>query len=252
MTHHEIQERLDEFLDGMLLREEARLVETHLASCEMCRREKEALAELLARAGELPREIAPPRDLWPQIEARLDQRRIPLPGLELRPSDAPVAPIEEPQVISLEARRAARSPRRATWRAWGVRAAAALALIVLSSTITAVLMRQESQEPQLATQEPVRAQPGVTALVAFEPTEAEYIRTADDLAAVLDSRRHLLAPETVRVVEENLRIIDRAIAEARAALEADPNNVDLTHMLGGTYQQKIEMLQHAAQLPLRI
>jgi hypothetical protein len=56
----------------------------------------------------------------------------------------------------------------------------------------------------------------------------------------------------VRVVEENLRIIDRAIAESRAALEADPNNVDLTHMLGGTYQQKIEMLQHAAQLSLRI
>ncbi|HEV2132387.1 MAG TPA: zf-HC2 domain-containing protein [Longimicrobiaceae bacterium] len=251
MTHYEIQERLDEFLDGMLPREEAMLVETHLATCEACRREKESLAELLARAGELPREIAPPRDLWLDIAARLDQRRIPLRGLELHAADT-TAPAAEPQVISLDARRAARSTRRAAWMAWGVRAAAALALIVLSSTITAVLMRQGPQEAQLATQQAAPARPGITALVAFEPTEAEYIRTADDLAAVLDSRRHLLAPETARVVEENLRIIDRAIAEARAALEADPNNVDLTHMLGGTYQQKIEMLQHAAQLPLRI
>ncbi|CAN5523245.1 hypothetical protein BH24GEM3_BH24GEM3_01490 [soil metagenome] len=251
MTHHEIQGRLDEFLDGMLPREEARLVEAHLATCEACRREKEALAELLARAGELPREIAPPRDLWLDIAARLDQRRVPLPGLELHASDA-AAPATDPQVISLDARRAARSPRRAAWMAWGVRAAAALALIVLSSAITAVLMRPGPQEAQLATQRAAPARPGVTALVAFEPTEAEYIRTADDLATLLDSRRHLLAPETVRVVEENLRIIDRAIAESRAALEADPNNVDLTHMLGGTYQQKIEMLQHAAQLSLRI
>lgn len=253
MTHHEMQERLEGFLAGTLMPAEARLVEAHLTGCEECRREKEALARLLARAAELPRGITPPRDLWPEIAARLETKPIVLPGGVVHAPGTREISAGETPVISLEERRAVRAPLRVAWTTWAVRAAAALLLVVLSSAITVMVMRQGQDGPQLVQQvPPATARPGVTALVAFGPTEAEYIRTADDLAAVLDSRRDSLSPETVRIVEENLRIIDRAIAEARAALEADPNNVDLTHMLGGMYQQKVEMLQNAAQLPLRI
>jgi hypothetical protein len=55
-------------------------------------------------------------------------------------------------------------------------------------------------------------------------------------------------PAIVQTVEENLRVMNAAIANAKAALEADPLNNDVAAILNATYQSKVHMLQRAVQL----
>jgi predicted anti-sigma-YlaC factor YlaD len=71
MTCSEIDERLDDYVDGTLSENEFQEVELHLASCADCRAAEERLRQLLARAAALPRERTPGRDLWPEVAERL-------------------------------------------------------------------------------------------------------------------------------------------------------------------------------------
>jgi hypothetical protein len=75
-----------------------------------------------------------------------------------------------------------------------------------------------------------------------------YQSAIDELTGVLTAKRDELDPETVRVLEENLRVIDRAIAESRAALEADPASKHLSRMLNDAYNAKLGVLRRAVQL----
>ncbi len=52
----------------------------------------------------------------------------------------------------------------------------------------------------------------------------------------------------MRAIEENLLIIDRAIAQAQRALSADPVSIYLNEHLTATMRQKLEFLQRAAQM----
>jgi len=74
MTHDDVLARLDARADGTLSRTELTAVEAHLAGCEACRREAEALERLLAETRALPRSIMPERELWDGIDARLTPR----------------------------------------------------------------------------------------------------------------------------------------------------------------------------------
>ena len=71
---------------------------------------------------------------------------------------------------------------------------------------------------------------------------------AEDLERVLAEGRGRLAPATVAVLERNLALIDAAIVEARAALEADPANADLRALLWGAHRQKLDLLDRATRL----
>lgn len=62
---------LDAYVDGDAAPDLAAEVETHLVTCPSCREQLHALRSLLAKAGQLPREIRPATDLWPGIEAQL-------------------------------------------------------------------------------------------------------------------------------------------------------------------------------------
>jgi hypothetical protein len=56
---------------------------------------------------------------------------------------------------------------------------------------------------------------------------------------------------TVRVVRQNLAVIDRAIRQAQRALRRDPGNTYLNLHLANTMRQKIELLRHANALASR-
>jgi hypothetical protein len=64
-----------------------------------------------------------------------------------------------------------------------------------------------------------------------------------DLQDILTRNESRLDTATVRVVRENLAVIDRAIAEARGALEADPGNAYLNLHLADTMRRKLELLR---------
>ena len=239
LDHRHVQDRLDHYLDGELSEDERLLVEEHLGRCDDCLDEVDALRAIRDGARFLPREITPPRDLWPEIAARIRAEAA-------RTGAQPVAAPREAIEVDFSA---ARAPRFS--RAWVLRIAAAIALVVASSSATALLMRGPGGAPVATLPTNTARPPAKTALAAFAPTEVEYQGTVAELYAELQTQRGRLSPETIATVEENLRIIDAAIAESRAALEADPGNARIPLLLSGVYRKKVELLQHAVQLSAR-
>jgi anti-sigma factor RsiW len=242
MNHEMIEARLDDFVDGLLSEDEQYVVQGHLNGCEACRAEVQTIRELQTAAHALPRQIAPPRDLWAGIAARIEQER---------EAEQPAEPESEERVKVIRVDFGQRS-RPAWWMGRGMLAAAAILLMIVSSSVTALLMRSGPAAPGAPIAGTVMApsQPGQpnSALVAFEPAEQVMVETVEQLEFALEAQRDQLSPATVAVVEENLRIIDHAIREARAALEADPNNRDLTFLLMDVYKKKVDLLQNAVQI----
>jgi len=78
--------------------------------------------------------------------------------------------------------------------------------------------------------------------------EREYERATAELMAALDTRRVSLSPETTASIDENLKVIDQALAEVRAALEKDPASARLGRMLASTHEKKIETLRRVLKL----
>ena len=88
-----------------------------------------------------------------------------------------------------------------------------------------------------------------------EPASAELV--GGDAAAVDDESSNTRVRgqtvrferiSTVRVLEQNLAVIDRAIVEAGRALAADPGNAYLNAHFARTMRRKLDLLRQAATL----
>jgi anti-sigma factor RsiW len=237
MTHEQILDLLDDFVGGDLPPREERDVRRHLMQCEGCRAEEQALRALLDEAAALPDEIVPERDLWTDIAPRLQSRGS---------LDESADTLTEVRVIG---------PRPARPLPWWMLAAASIALVATTSFATLQLSGRGAGEtvPAIESQQAQRPQGAaprseITALAAFRPAEEEYEKAISDLEIVLRTQRGRLAPQTAATLEANLRIIDQAIQESRAALAADPNSAELTHMLSDAYDTKLNVLRRAVSL----
>jgi hypothetical protein len=81
------------------------------------------------------------------------------------------------------------------------------------------------------------------------PAAAEHYDAAiAELEGALAAGRGRLDTATVRQIEQNLAVIDRAIAQARAALAADPADAYLNHHLADTMRRKLQLLRRASTL----
>ena len=89
-------------------------------------------------------------------------------------------------------------------------------------------------------------------LASFRATEGEYARTIDELRTAFEAQRSQLSPGTVNTVLRSLAVVDSAIAEARSALLADPNNRTLVDLLSASYQRKLDLLRRTSELGSRI
>jgi hypothetical protein len=69
------------------------------------------------------------------------------------------------------------------------------------------------------------------------------------LQKIVTDRRTQLDSSTVAIIERNLRIIDAAIAQSRAALANDPASRLLSDQLTHALDKKVELLRTAALLP---
>jgi len=219
-------DRLSEYVDGSLEAGEALALETHLAECAECAATLQGLRAVTARAAALPpRE--PARDLWPGIAARL------APRSAERPSPfAALATVLRGFFEGLTARRLSLSLPQL--------AAAALALVLVSGGAVWIAFRAHpTPAPAPA---PVALQPA-PAPEATSVGFAQYDSAIAELERVLSARRSSLDTSTVRVVEQNLAAIDRAIAEARRALAADPTDPYLHDHLANTMRRKMGLLR---------
>lgn len=210
MTCTELDQLLDGYLEETLDPTRRAELEAHLRGCEACRILTAQMRGVVASAAALPRSVRPPHNLWPDIAERLASRST------------------RPPVRSIP------------WRRWAPVAVAAVLLIAVTAVVTARLSRSEA--PVAATAPPV--QPYIEGFAA----DREYVLAAEDLERVLAEGRGRLAPATVAVLERNLALIDAAIVEARAALEADPANADLRALLWGAHRQKLDLLDRATRL----
>ncbi len=163
---------------------------------------------LMERAGRLPRELPPGRDLWPGIEAGIRQA---------------------------EARRTPGHAQR-----FFLRAAAAVALMAVSSLATWVVMRGQA----------VPTAPAV-AEASFGDRHVlgpEFIQARNDLATRVASSLERLSPETRTVVEGNLNEIRRSIAAINEALAQEPSSASLQQLLYSTYQQELSVMREISRL----
>ena len=180
-----------------------------------------AAARLDARLSELPLEVAPGRDLWPDIAARIDERA------------PPVAP----------------ATRRAAWL-W--QAAAAVVLVAGSSLLTASLLdRSVLQQQSAVPPVPANAHATVVMPAAFGPAgqlDPEYVATRRQLTQVLDQRVAALPTSARAKLEFNLGEMRRAADEINAALAEQPGDPLLEELLLKTYQDELAMLSNVSQL----
>ena len=221
--------RLHDHADGTLGAEERAALDAHLPTCAECRAELARIVALRRRTCEVPREVEPGRDLWPELRARLAARGAP----------GAVAPAAR-----------TRQAAPAFWSGWRLRAAAGVAIAVASSAATVALLRERGERDGGRAAPPAGTVAGVPAPAAAPlAATAGYERTARDLAATLAAQRATLAPATVATVEAALRVADSAIAEGRAALARDPGNTMIAELLLVTYRQKVDVLRRATELP---
>lgn len=223
MTCEEIQDRLDEYVDGGLPEAEFQEMELHLAGCAFCRAEERLLRSLLAQAAALPAERLPRRDLWPEIAERLRE------GGRVQPF-----------------------PKRVSF--WTGLAAAAAVLVAAG-----VLLRPGPGEgPRSAGRTPgnpgtPRAVPvsGGGAADTLLEAEREYAQATTELMSVIEARRSDLSPETQRALDENLATIDQALRDIRTALAKEPGNTQLNHLLASTHRKKVDVLWRVVKLTSR-
>ncbi|MDP3910346.1 MAG: anti-sigma factor [Gemmatimonadales bacterium] len=175
-----------------------------------CAHCRDTLAELRAVVARAQslENRAPAADLWPEIHARLTVRR----RFSLTVS----------QLL-----------------------AASIALVVLSGGGVWLALRDGSgtSDPTMAAFPQLVAPAGTP--VAWRARTDMAVAQLEETLAQNESR---LDTATVRVVRQNLGIIDRAIEKAQRALQADPGSAYLNLHLAQTMRRKIELLRRANAL----
>lgn len=216
--------RLSDYLDGELGAADAAALGTHLASCGTCRATLEELRRVVERAHALDNR-PPSRDLWPAIASRIG--------------------LATPEVASLSAHRA----RRRFAFTLPELMAAGVALVLFSAGGAWLLMTPRSSAPTPAALAPTPTPTtAVFASAAGARGDQRHAVQVADLERALERGRGRLDTGTVRVIEKNLGIIDRAIRDAQSALAADPANVYLNMHLAQEMRRKLELLRQVAAL----
>jgi len=211
-------DRLSEYMDGDLSFTERVAVERHLADCAACRETLADLRAVVAAAASLS-DAPPASDLWQGIAQH-------------------IAPAQ-PGVVAIGARAAQRAPRQFSFTLPQL-LAASIVLAVLSGSGVFLALNGSGRGPAVATQPPSNVRQ-----VDTRASESYYDAAIRELEAALEQSRGRLDPATVEVIEDNIRIIDRAILDARTALERDPSNQFLNEHLENTMKRKIELLKRA-------
>ncbi len=229
MSSEETLRSLDELIDGTISDEDRARLEPLLASSSELRAELARRRDLATRTASLRREIAPPTDLWPGVAAGIENRKIMRP----RFGGDRVGVRDSEQTL-------------VNWRRVGSIAAAAMLLVAVSSGIIAYLV-QAPLPPEVRPLAPSEDFISI-AWDGFRAAERSYQEITDELLRALDEHRSELSPETVRVVEENLRLIDEAITSARSALERDPVNAGLLNQLTDMYRKRVIFLREISRI----
>lgn len=217
IMHSPWTEQLSPYLDGELTDGERVALEGHLTACAACRAALDEVTRIVSLAPAY-QGSEPSRDLWPEIAAGIDRSR---------------------EIVFPPAKPAAPPRHRFTL---GQLLAASVAFTVIGAGAAWLAGR----EPVSLGAGPAAVEPAVVAVSASAKADAAYDQAVLDLELVLAQGRGRLDTATVRIIEENLVVIDRAIAEARAAIAKDPANGYLNGQVAANKRRKLDLLRRAA------
>jgi hypothetical protein len=182
---------------------------------------RDPLDQALASLSE---DVAPERDLWPQIRAEIEKT---------------------PIVAAAPAHR-----EQATW----FRLAAAVLLVLATSFVTYYVTRQSMQAQIVQTAPESLPTPDVISQPAgfsfgHEQLGAGYVNARAELDKRFKERIAAL-PAADRVkVERNLADLRRAADEISATLAKNPSDPLLQDLLMSTYQSELHLLADVSELP---
>ena len=186
------------------------------------------LRAIVRAAAELP-PLSPSRDLWAGIAARI-----------------------EAPVVALPVHAVETAPARLPWRRLAI---AASLLVMATAGVTYSIVKRGAPAQVAATGDSATvdaALPAATVQAAsLQTAEQTYDREIGAMRKIVDERRKELDPATVSVLEKNLKLIDAAIAESKAALAKDPASAFLQDRLTHAYDTKLQLLRGVANIPLR-
>ncbi|HUQ18649.1 MAG TPA: hypothetical protein VM099_03460 [Gemmatimonadaceae bacterium] len=277
MTCAEVDSVLLDYLEETLDSATRSLVDEHAAGCLRCHSLLRDIDSIQTEAARLP-ELAPSRDLWAGIAARIEPTVVPLgrtpqernrrwipaaaaaaaalviatagityvaTSRALRPAEQRVAVATQPAVVVNPPAIVDAPEMAVASREPAEVAAAPQASAETSATPRAVrepAARRASTGASLASRSNARV---------LTPTEIAYGDEISRLQAIITERRRELDPSTVTVVEQSLKIIDAAVQQSRAALARDPKSGFLSDQLNHALDKKVELLRTVALLPSR-
>jgi anti-sigma factor RsiW len=215
---HAIHERVDGTL-GPARRAE---LQTHLDVCPACRALAADLQKIRDAAATLE-PVRPPEHVWLQIASRLRQ--------EGRVADAGPARSRHTAMLAI---------------------AATLMLAVGGSLYLLFPLGQGTEggaqiagaaSGNAAGADPVEGSVDETAV--GEKDYQEAITALQELARAKDGS---IDPQTAAVIEENIKVLDKAIAESRSALKAEPQSTPARESLFDALSHKVTLLQNTISL----
>lgn len=220
MNCERIEPLLSEWIDGTLDAQLRAECERHIADCPRCRELHSTLTRLVLDVGAMPRGLEPPPTQWSRLSSRLD-----------------------------DASRATAMQRRP----WGMALAAMLLLTALGiGWWWKVAHRHVVTPPGASSSHGIMAQPVLATevplpadLVAMEQALHDARSTVN---AVVEKRRTQLSPLTIKIIDENLGVMEDATRQIRAALAHDPSNTSLQQMLVASHRRQLAMLQQVTLL----
>ncbi|HMG71018.1 MAG TPA: zf-HC2 domain-containing protein [Gemmatimonadaceae bacterium] len=274
MTCDEFDTALPDYLEGTLDDSRRAAVEGHLSECVRCASMLRDIENIQKEAAAMP-DMAPSRDLWQGIEARIAAPVIPLAARpvhqrRLAPAWMGVAAAAliastagitymltanslrpAPNVVAQVTPPTSPAPSNN-----GTETRVPVGPTSPSATDIGGAGAQPNLTPSLRPRPDVPSrQGGIPAQLATQITsdrahsDLVYGREIEMLQNIVSRRRVQLDSSTVAIIERNLRIIDAAIAQSRAALAEDPASRMLDEQLTHSLDKKVELLRTAAMLP---
>lgn len=269
MTCTQFDDALSDYLEETLDVASLERVEEHLGSCLRCSAILRDVNDIRDEASQLS-ELAPSRNLWKGISSRIEPTVLPF-GVrstrELTRRWVPVAAAAAAALViatagvtyvatsrSLQPARVAVSPTASATRISEVpgAAAAVTAEKPVAKTQSASLAEgSKAEEPERLASRTVGTAALASRRIATPATSSElaYGDEIQRLQKIITGRKRELDPATVSVIEQNLRIIDGAVRQSRAALARDPKSGFLADQLNNALDKKVELLRTVALLP---
>ena len=274
MTCEAFDAALPDHLEGTLDGSLRSAVEGHLRECVRCASLVRDLRNIESDAAKLP-DLVPSRDLWQGIEARIAAPVIPLTARPERTrrfaptwmgiAAAALIVTTAGITYTLTARSfrsshsnvAAANPS-STGQSYAADSSTPQSEVSAPQRVVADASGQSSPQSTSTSRNTENVQRGRTTaqrdvnaqMVSQEvPSEAVYSKEITALQHIVNDRKTQLDSATIAIIERNLRIIDVAIEQSKAALAKDPASRLLSDQLTRALDKKVELLRRAAMLP---